>query len=136
MAKRTNVVPLPPDWKSSFQGHTMRSSFALVLTQPMLEFLCATAEGTHWDRRLYYRQYGIAKPDNWLGSGDALIRRGLIERLSRTELGTEWGDSELLVSHYRLTPAGAAVVELLKVTGIFVESDSAALLKDIHARNT
>jgi hypothetical protein len=120
-----NIVHLPPDWKSSFQSQAMRSSFCLALTQPMLEFLCATAEGVHWDRRLYTRQYGIARPDSWLASSAGLMKRGLIERLTRVEIDATTYQDDCLTSHYRLTPAGSALVELLKVAGIFVESDSA-----------
>lgn len=121
----TNVVQLPPDWKQSFQHSAMRTSFCLALTQPMLEFLCATAEGVYWDRRLYSRQFGAAKPDNWIASGDSLIKRGLIERLTRLEIDKRIPLNDFLSSHYRLTPAGVALVELLKVTSVFVESDTA-----------
>lgn len=120
-----NVIQLPPDWKSAFQGHAMRSSFCLALTQPMLEFLCATADGVHWDRRLYTRQWGIARPDNWIASSGSLVKRGLIERLVRAEINAQPMDEFHFHSHYRLTPAGDALVELLKVTGIYVESDGA-----------
>ncbi len=121
--KPATVVQLPPDWRSAFQGHAMRTSFCLALSQPMLEFLCATADGVHWDRRLYSRQWGAAKPDNWLASGGSLEKRGLIERLTRVQI--ESSGSDFTVSHYKLTPAGSAVVELLKVAGIFIEADSA-----------
>lgn len=123
----SNVVKLPPDWKSAFQGHSMRSSFCLALTQPMLEFLCATADGVHWDRRIYCRQWGVAKPDNWIASGRSLENRGLIERISRSDIDAQPLSMEEFQfhAHWRLTPAGAAVVELLKVSGIFVEQDSA-----------
>lgn len=123
-----NVVQLPPDWKSAFQGHAMRSSFCLALTQPMLEFLCATADGVHWDRRLYARQWSIARPDNWITSGDALVKRGLIERMTRAEIDRQPSrtmEDFMFYAHYRLTPAGIALVSLLKVSGIFVEADSA-----------
>lgn len=128
-----NILHLPPDWKSSFQGHAMRSSFCLALTQPMLEFLCATAEGVHWDRRLYTRQYGIARPDNWIASSHGLVKRGLIERLTRVEIDSTPLD-DVLTCHYRLTPAGKAMVELLKVAGIFMESDTAQNAKSKKAR--
>ncbi len=121
----SNVVQLPPDWKSAFQGHAMRSSFCLALTQPMLEFLCATADGVHWDRRLYYRQWGIAKPDNSIASSHALEKRGLVERLHREIIRAQPLDEFNLHSHYRLTPAGEAVVAMLRVAGIFVEADAA-----------
>lgn len=127
--KAGNVIPLPPDWKQSFQSQAMRSSFCLALTQPMLEFLCATAEGVHWDRRLYTRQWGIARPDNWIASAAALMKRGLVERLTRLEIDSSIPDADTVTAHYRLTPAGAALVDLLKVAGIFVESDSALARK-------
>lgn len=106
----------------------MRSSFCLALTQPMLEFLCATADGVSWDRRLYRADWGIARPDNWLASGGALIKRGLITRRQAIPV-TE----DFIISHYILTPAGRALVELLKVTGIFVEAD-AATVKRLKAK--
>lgn len=124
MNSKRKVVELPQDWKAAFQGHAMKTSFCLALTQPMLEFLCATADGVHWDRRLYTQQYGIARPDNWIASAGSLIKRGLIERCSRSELDQE--PIELfMISHYRLTPAGEALVSLLRVAGIFIEADAA-----------
>jgi hypothetical protein len=132
-APPANVIPLPPDWKSAFQGHAMRTSFCLALTQPMLEFLCATADGVHWDRYLYHRQFGMAKPDSMFASGDALIKRGLIERLGRAEISGQPMSEYHLHAHYRLTPAGEALVALLKVAGIFIEAD-AAIEKRTKAR--
>lgn len=120
-----NVVQLTPDWKSAFQGHAMRSSFCLALTQPMLEFLCATADGVHWDRRLYYQQWGQARPDSFITSARGLINRGLIERLPQVEISGIPSDETRYYAHHRLTPAGSAIVELLKVSGIFVEADAA-----------
>ncbi len=122
---KSNVVQLPSDWKSAFQGHAMRTSFCLALSQPMLEFLCATADGVHWDRRLYYRQWGGVKPDNWIASGQSLVKRGLIERMPSSEIGSAPLQEAHLHAHHRLTPAGVALVELLKVSGIFMESDAA-----------
>ncbi len=129
--KPATVVQLPPDWRSAFQGHAMRTSFCLALSQPMLEFLCAVADGVHWDRYLYSRSFGVARPDNWIASSQSLVKRGLVERLSRAVIDAatvgKMGSTEEFaqVSHYRLTPAGAALVELLKVAGIFIEADSA-----------
>lgn len=122
MVKKGNVLELPPDWKMSFQANAMRSSFCLALTQPMLEFICATADGVHWDRRLYRASWGLARPDNWLASGGALIKRGLVERI---DVRRELDQNDMITSHYRLTPAGKALVNLLRVTGIFVAADSA-----------
>ncbi len=123
--KPSNVVALPPDWKSAFQGHAMKTSFCLALTQPMLEFLCATADGVHWDRYLYHRQWGMAKPDSMFGSADALVKRGLVERLAREVIQAQPLEGYHLHAHYRLTPAGQALVTLLKVAGIFIEADAA-----------
>ena len=105
----------------------MRSSFCLALTQPMLEFLCATADGVKWDRTLYYKQYGAAKPDSFIASSHALEKRGLIVWLPREQRPSVLdGEGNLqYLSNCRLTPAGAALVDLLKVTGIFVEADAA-----------
>lgn len=125
-SKPSNVVELPPDWKAAFHSHTMKTSFALALTQPMLEFLCATADGVHWDRRLYYRQWGSARPDSFLTSAAGLVKRGLIERLPRSQIEGVKYEELHLHAHHRLTPAGAALVELLRVTGVFVEADAAA----------
>ena len=123
--KPSNVIALPPDWKSAFQGHAIKSSFCLALTQPMLEFLCATADDVHWDRLLYYRQYGNARPDSFIASEAALEKRGLIVRKIRTVLKEIPVDEAYLHSYCELTPAGVAVVELLKVAGIFIEADAA-----------
>ena len=123
--KPGNVVQMPPDWKSSFQGHAMKTSFCLALTQPMLEFLCAVADDVRWDRGLYYRQYGAAKPDNFLAAEHSLQKRGLIERLSRAVTSSIPYEEFNFRSMCKLTPAGVALVELLRVAGIFVEADAA-----------
>lgn len=123
--KKAPVATLVPDWKSAFQGHAMKSSFVLALTQPMLEFLCATADDVHWDRSLYSAQFGVARPNSWITASHALERRGLIER-KRDRPATE---AEMARSFWDLTPAGAAVVELLKVAGIFIEADAAIVKK-------
>lgn len=124
---RKRVAP-PTDWRSAFQGHAMRTSFCLSLTQPMLEFLCATADGVHWDRLLHYQAYGAARPDNWIASSAALEKRGLI--VSGPPIGPVSTHEEFCQqSLWNLTPAGAALVELLKVAGIFIEADSAIAKK-------
>lgn len=124
MKKNRDIPQLPPNWKAAFQGTAMRTSFCLSLTQPMMEMLCAVADGVRWDRALYYRQYGMARPDNWIAASTALQKRGLIGPFERTNAT----DAEWLVgigSSWRLTPAGEALVQLLKVAGIFVEADAA-----------
>ena len=93
----------------------------------MIEFISAVADGCHWDRRSFAV---INRPDNWVASQDALIKRGLIRRKPFAQIEQEReaaGDAYIHseVSHCYLTPAGAALVELLKVTGVFVVSDAA-----------
>lgn len=131
--KRNNVVQIPPDWKSAFQGHAMKTSFCLALTQPMLELLSAVADDAAWDRGLYFQQYGLAKPDSMLSTSAALIKRGLIVDLSAHEKKTKFTgpfEQTRLLAFHRLTPAGEALVALLKVTGIFVTSDASLMKRE------
>jgi hypothetical protein len=127
---KPKVKLLVPDWKSAFQGQVMRSSFCLALTQPMLEFLCAVADGVSWDRTLYYQQYGAARPDSHIASSGALYKRGLIQENPDCP-PTDQVPWELVHqrSQWKLTPAGDALVELLKVAGIFIEADAAIVKK-------
>ena len=140
---RRKTVQMPVDdesWKKEFSDSTIRSSFILSLSQAMIEFLSAVADGVHWDRSRYF--LGIHKPDNFIATGEALKRRGLIRRKSKFEIDKERdalhrriqrGDSDwdevYEKSCYVLTPAGEALVELLKVTDVFVEADSATIKK-------
>jgi hypothetical protein len=129
-AKKSNAPSEVQNWRAAFQSSAMRTSFCLALSQPMLEFLCAVAEGVRWDRALYYQQYGIAKPDNWLAASHALQKRGLIGPHAPVQLaGTneEWCGR----SNWVLTPAGEALVQLLKVAGIFVSADAALMKRTV-----
>ena len=134
MAKKKSTkktIPIQNDeWKMRFASNSMRSTFCLTLTQPMLEFLCAVADQVSWDRALYFQSIGGAKPDNWSATSTALIKRGLIESKGRLEHRnwTTWEEA-CQDTQWVLTPAGDKMVELLKVTGIFVEADAAILKK-------
>lgn len=128
MAKTKNGVasiPISPDWKELFRSNSVRTSFVLTLTKPMMEFLCAVADDVHWDRSTFGN---IHNPDNWISSEHALAKRGLIVRKSFDEnraatANADWTPDGAIPSCCRLTPAGEAVVELLKVAGLFVAAD-------------
>ncbi len=122
------------DWKRRFVGSSMRANFTLALTQPMLELLCATADGVHWDRHLYFPALGQARADTFIASSTALLKRGLVETVPK-EVRTKAVSDRLESDFLRLTPAGEALVGLLRVTGIFVEADAASI-KKTRARRT
>ena len=114
----------PSTWRARFQGATLRTSFCLALSQPMLEMLCAVADGVCYDRALYF--CGSAKPDNFIASSKALEKRGLIQdHPERQKLHTDEEIREGLQHIWKLTPAGEALVQLLRVTGVFIEADAA-----------
>lgn len=122
------------DWQANFQQQMFRTSFNLILTKPMIEFLCAVADGVQWDRSLYYQ--GIHVPNNLLATSQALENRGLIQRKPMKLIQDEGdivdkrvkaeGDPLIYreTSYYRLTPAGEALVHLFKVTGVFIVADA------------
>jgi len=85
----------------------------------MLEFLCATAEDVRWDRDRYG---GMLYPNCFLVTISALEKRGLIERKPRIKLAD---DEPFDRWPYKLTPAGAALVELLKVGELFILPEAA-----------
>ena len=102
----------------------------------MLELLCAIADGVMSDRRLYFQSYGQAKVETG-ATGHALEKRGLIQDHPErdgpitTEVAKMWERGEQRT--WQLTPAGEAVVALLRVAGIFVEAD-AAIMKRARER--
>lgn len=102
-------------WRDAFKSNLTRVSFDLKLTRQMLEFLCASSDGVHWDRRAFGN---LHEPDNWFATEKALIKRGLLERIPR-------GEQKRDLIPWRVTPAGAALVELLKVGGLFIEAEEA-----------
>lgn len=106
-----------PEWQEHFQGCMTRISFKLLLSRPMMEMLCATSDDVYWDRARYG---GMFEPDNFLGTERALVNRGLIVRKLRLKNKEDIGRPP-----YELTPAGLAVVELLKVGGLFLEAEEA-----------
>jgi len=117
------TIPISNDaWKQDFIGASMRSHFSLNLSQAMLEFLCAVADGVTWDRQLYFQSLG-SQADTFLATSRALEKRGLIVRLPRGERLKEQSFCES--SCWELTPAGEKVVDLLKLVGLFIEADAA-----------
>jgi hypothetical protein len=128
---KPETLPMPDAWKQDFRSATLRTSFMLTMTQPMVQFLSGVADGVQWDR---WGFSCIHAPANDIATASALQKRGLIIRKTAAQI--ESVSSEMKANnydklihgewnHYSLTPAGAAVVELLKVTGIFVVSDAA-----------
>lgn len=129
------TIKLPPDWREAFRGNTMRTSFSLNLTQPMIQFLCAVADHVHWDRALYFQSGGRACPDNFIASSSALEKRGLIyvddaalEGCRNRRHDESWEEA-CGQTQWRLTPAGEHIVSLFKTVGIFVEADAAIIKK-------
>ena len=115
------TIPFPTDeWKDSFRATTFKTNFALYLSQPMIEFLCSVADQVHWDRTTH--RANLHRPDNWLATAGSEMDS---EDRDHVNMTWEW-------SNYRLSPAGEAVVQLFKVTGVFVEADTAISKK---ARN-
>jgi len=142
MSKVQQAIAMPGSWKQKFQDSTFRTNFQLFLSQSMVEYLCACADNVRWDRS---RFCSIHRPDNWVATEASLIKRGLCERKSCSELEAERAELEKvmgedykehdgfhLISMCRLTPAGQSVVELFKVTGVFVVADG-ALIKEAQA---
>lgn len=129
---------LPDVWRAAFLKATLRTGFCLALTQPMLEQLCAVATGFHWDRHVFRHSLGLAMPDNPT-TLSALERRGLVRHRGTKILRGE--DDERTMSEksqryrdeifdaWELTPAGEKIVELLALTGVFVEPAAAADFK-------
>lgn len=131
-ASPCETIRMPHDWKNDFRNFTFRTVFNLSLSQPMIEMICAIADGVHWDRSNL--RGDIHRPDNPWAPGAALMKRGLI-RLSTPEERKKmkgWSDPANATgewSAFALTPAGQKIVELFKVTGIFVEADNAITKK-------
>lgn len=109
------------DWKDNFKAFTMRHNFHLGLTRPQMEFLCAVADDVQWDRFTYGMGSG---PHNFIASSMALRKRGLIEEKKTKD---KWSGKNVydIKSNWLLTDAGWLVVELLKITGLFIQSDNA-----------
>jgi hypothetical protein len=116
-------------WKDNFKAASLRVGFKLGLTRAMCEYLSAVADGVAWNRSTL----GAASPDvdNFIATARSLFKRGLIEQKPDAEknayLSRPTRTSYELWSwtHWRLTPAGECVVQLLKLCDMFVEADVA-----------
>jgi hypothetical protein len=132
------VPALPDAWRALFLRSTLRTGFALVLTQPMLEQLCAVADQVDPDRSVFRHSMGLAQPLNHT-TVLALERRGLVRHRGTRVLRGEAAERSVVedVQRYQdhicdtweLTPAGELLVKLLKTTGVFVEQAAATDLK-------
>lgn len=117
-----------PAWKDAFRASSIRVGFGLTLTRTMAEFLSAVADDCCWDRS----KYGSAQafPDNFIATAAALVKRGLIVSkpadVREKNRCDRRPDAELYTwSEYATTEAGEHVVALLKLAGLFVETDAA-----------
>lgn len=123
-------------WAQAFRTTSLRAGFYLSLSQSQLAFLCACADDTRWDR---FWDYLNGKNQSGAGHATAasLVKRGLLwdrrvdwkawtKELSKPRPVLADGRPDLPEA-YELTPAGKAVVELVKMTGLFVESDQSML---------
>ena len=106
------------EWQEAFRSHMTKVSFNITLTRAMMEMICSVADDVHWDR---WRYGGLVYPNNFLATEHALEARGLIIRKPRI-VGTEPKEGEI---PWKLTPAGVAMIELMKVGGIFIEAEAA-----------
>lgn len=68
---------------------------------------------------------GSQTPFNFIASEGALTKRGLIERKKDGRGHWKTGNVYDITATCVLTPAGKLVVELLKITGLFIEQDNA-----------
>lgn len=133
-----------PSWQERFLRNSNRISFKLQLSHSMIDYLCAVAEDVTWDRRFYDvdRQF---KPDNWIATEQALEDRGLIHEKPKLQLhrkaeakreakcqrqglrflmdqsGYNAAIGGDMRNKYELTPVGRAVVDMLRIGGMFVE---------------
>lgn len=144
MRKTIKTPEAAGEWKERLRSFSMRIGFHLSLSKSMLEMLCAVADDVTWDRGIYH--HGRSMPENWLASQASLVKRGLIERKSEEERDEvtnrrykKASDAHIQnlefyeFSYYKLTPAGDCVVNLLRLAGLFVESDAAITKKSRRA---
>lgn len=129
MAKMLKHPATDNEWRENLRNHALKFGFHMSLSKAMLEYLCAVADNVMWDRGLYFGN--IHLPDNWIASQCSLVKRGLIVRKSEGEFAKEYPDFNKKDSrpgewsNYKLTPAGKAIIELVKLAGIFIEADAA-----------
>ncbi len=86
MARRSKISPSPTnvvemagagDFRRLFSQSSVRHNFNLTLTGPMLETLCAIADGCVRDREFHWT-YSSVTPGNFVTSCEPLIKRGLV----------------------------------------------------------
>lgn len=111
------------EWRDKFKSNVTRVAFQMKLSRPMMEMLCAASDDVAWDRAAFGGN--IFQPDNWYITERALTQRGLLRRKKPQAVELQRGDR--FPNFYELTPAGVAVVELMKVGGIFLKADAARL---------
>lgn len=120
--KTPATIPISQEvWKQNFRTSCMKIGFGLNLSKTMLEYLCAVSDDAVWDRALYWSN---GCPESFICTENCLQKRGLIQRKPQAEIDK--------LRHVpgrqcvcELTPAGRLVVELVKLSGMFVESDDA-----------
>ncbi len=133
MSKSKSIPIESADWQSAFKGSVCKVGFSLNLSRLMLEYLCAISDDVRWDRPSFG---GIHCPDNWYVVERCLEKRGLIRRKKDSVIDTY---KHLSIEEYRhfalceLTPAGECVVQLVKISGIFLEADAAISKKSRRA---
>lgn len=136
MSSKRKTIKLPDtEWLNNFKAFTLRPNFVLALSRSMIEYLCAVSDNVHWDRATYGMRT-VHAPDNWFSTSKSLVKRGLIVRKPQEEISAaskkyqaaNWSAEECF-SCYDLTPAGKAVTNLLKITGMFIEQDTAMVKK-------
>ncbi len=114
-------------WRNKFLGSVCRIGFQLALSRSMLEMLCAISDGVQWNRAMFP---GLIVPDNWIASQAALLNRGLIVEKSEKERNADITTAHILNEsytwqRYKLSPAGEKTIDLIRISGMFVQSDAA-----------
>lgn len=110
-------------WQEAFRAQQLKTHFSLQLTRPMLEMLCATSDDVVWDRARFGNMF---MPDNFIVTETALTKRGLLRRKPPAIVKDAFGpDGFRLGTFYELTPVGVALVEMLKVGGLYIQAQRA-----------
>lgn len=143
------------DWREAFKASSLKVGFILHLTRPQLEMLCATADDVEWDRDKFSF---IGLPSNWISTEAALERKGLLQRKPDLKItsyhnkkATDRQKREAYDRYnaerkkhkelfgvgnarYELTPAGKIVVQLVVMSGMFIEAEDAMVKKIRRAK--
>jgi hypothetical protein len=124
-------IPESEAWQRNFRASTVAMGFRLSLTKNMLEFLCATADDVRWDG-FWELLHGLNQCGAGAATAASLVRRGLLvdiydsgQKLRLVEGTLPDGSPDFRAGRWQLTPAGRAVVDLLRIGGLFIESDQA-----------